>query len=268
MGMNSLKVIRIHSSGHHQPLTIAMLSLLLRSPVVVSRVSYASPFLVRRFASTQIERTVSDAVRRTVKPLDSRKTFLIDSYKNLMETSPVMLFCHHNNLMKGENAHFREEINKVGGKLTILRNNLFQVYLRNSRKNDPAAPAKRSEQDWKHPLLPLFKGPTAAISFPETDPAKVKKVMKLLEKAQDKLFVIGAKVENDAYDLRQLDSFKDLPTKSQLQSELLGLLHVLSGAGLVQTLEAGSNMLYLTLKSHEDNINPDKQKNENDSEGN
>ncbi|CDO94428.1 unnamed protein product [Kluyveromyces dobzhanskii CBS 2104] len=235
-----------------------MLPLLFRNPVVVSRLSFASPLIASRFASTTVERNAVDAIRKTVKPVDSRKTFLIDTYKHLMEKNPVMLFCHHNNLTKGENAHFREEINKVGGKLTILRNNLFQVYLRNAQNTDPAAPIRRSEQNWKHPLLPFFKGPTAAISFSETDPAKVKKVMKLLEKAQDKLFIIGAKVENDAYDMRQLSTFKDLPTKTQMQSELLGLLHVLSGAGLVQTLEAGSNMLYLTLKSHEDNINPNK----------
>lgn len=242
-----------------------MLSTILKNSITAVRASYVGPSFVKRFTSTNAA-AASESIRTTVKPLNSRKTFLIDSYKHMMDTSPVLLFCHHNNLMKGENAHFRSELNKIGAKLTILRNNLFQVYLRTSRNPDPAAPVKRSEQDWNHPLLPLFKGPTAAISFKETDPAKVKKVMKLLEKSQDKLFIIGAKVENDAYDLKKLQSFKDLPTKTQLQSELLGLLHILSGAGLVQTLEAGSNMLYLTLKSHEDNINPENKK--KDDEGN
>lgn len=201
-----------------------------------------------------------------MKSLDSRKTFLIDSYKELMESHPVILFCHQNNLMKNENAHFRQEIGKLGGRLTILRNSLFQVYLRNAEKQDPASKVLFSEQNWKQPLLPLFKGPTALIAFSETDPSQVSKVMKLLEKAQDRLFVVGAKVEKDAYDLKQLNAFKALPNKAQLQSEILGILHVLSGAGLVQTLEASSNMLYLTLKSHEDNIDPSKKKDDSKDE--
>lgn len=221
-----------------------------------------TPATFASISSFVSRRYVSNAVRNTVKPVDSRKTFLIDSYRDIMEKHPVLLFCHHNNLMKNETAHFRYEISKAGGTLTVLRNNLFQVYLRNSHKEDPAAPSARKEQNWKHPLLPLFKGPTAAICFPETDPSKVSKVLKLLEKAQDKLFVVGAKVESEAYDVQQLNTFKNLPTKPQLQGELLGLLHVLSGAGLVQTLEAGSNVLYMTLKAHEENIDPSKKKSE------
>lgn len=147
-----------------------------------------------------------------------------------------------------------------------MRNSLFQVYLRNAEKQDPASKVLFSEQNWKQPLLPLFKGPTALIAFSETDPSQVSKVMKLLEKAQDRLFVVGAKVEKDAYDLKQLNAFKALPNKAQLQSEILGILHVLSGAGLVQTLEASSNMLYLTLKSHEDNIDPSKKKDDSKDE--
>lgn len=40
--------------------------------------------------------------RKTVKPLDSRKTFLIDTYKHLMENSSMIFFVHYNNLSKTE----------------------------------------------------------------------------------------------------------------------------------------------------------------------
>lgn len=135
----------------------------------------------------------------------------------------------------------------------MLRNNLFGVYLKNSAHPDPCAPIKRVDQKATHPLLPLFKGPTAAISFKETNPQDVAGIIKLLEKAQDKLFIVGAKVETDVYDIGQLAHFKTLPNKAGLQAQLVGLLHVLSGVGLVRTLESGSQTLYLTLKSHHNN---------------
>lgn len=195
--------------------------------------------------------------RITKKPLESRKTFLIDSYKHLMETNPVVLFVHYNNLLKHEDHQYRAQIQQNGGKLTMLRNNLFEVYLKNALTPDPCSPVKSADQNKTHPLLPLFKGPTAAITFPQTNPVDVAKVLKVLEKAQDKLFVVGAKVETAVYDVAQLAHFKSLPSKSELQGQLVGLLHILSGAGLVRTLEADSQLLYLTLSRHNENQSSD-----------
>ncbi|EDO14573.1 hypothetical protein Kpol_269p7 [Vanderwaltozyma polyspora DSM 70294] len=203
-----------------------------------------SKVLINRFYATE---------RLTVKPLESRKTFLMDYYKDMMESNPVILFVHYNNLMKQENEHYRSLIKSNGGKLSMLRNNLFKAYLRAAHTEDPSAPIQNKDKNMNHPLLPLFNGPTAAIMFKETSPANVAKIVKLLEKAQDKLFIVGAKVETEVYDVAQLNEFKKLPSKPELQAQLLGLLHILSGAGLVNTLEKGSQTLYLTLKSHHDN---------------
>ncbi|CAR25866.1 hypothetical protein ZYGR_0A04390 [Zygosaccharomyces rouxii] len=232
-------------------------SLRICSQTIVSRsfASYASRAAPAAFKTSKSPQDGRDIV----KPVTSRKTFLIDSYKQLMGSNPVILFVHYNNLMKNEDHHYRSQIKKAGGSLTVLRNNLFSVYLRNSAFPDPCAPIKRRDQNLSHPLLPLFKGPTAAICFPETDPQSVAKVLKLLEKSQDRLFVVGAKVETAVYDINQLSHFKNLPDKQGLQSQLLGLLHILSGAGLVKTLEAGSQTLYLTLQSHHDNNEKDGQ---------
>ncbi|CEP62019.1 mitochondrial 54S ribosomal protein uL10m LALA0_S04e05908g [Lachancea lanzarotensis] len=204
--------------------------------------------------ASQNVRFLTTAARVTVKPLQSRKTLLIDTYKDLMDKNPVVLFAHYNNLLKQENSFFRAQIQALGGKMTVLRNQLFQVYLRNSHLADPCAPSAKTEQNRTHPLLPLFKGPTAAISFSETDPSQILKFLKLLEKSSDKMFVVGARIEDQVMDITKLQQFKTLPSKSALQSQLLGVLSVLSGAGLVKTLEAGSHSLYLTLQSHHDNV--------------
>ncbi|AMD22953.1 HHR184Wp [Eremothecium sinecaudum] len=203
-------------------------------------------------------RLYSSAVRDTVKPVDSRKTYLIDRYKHLMESNQIVLFAHRNNLMKQESFELRNLVSELDGQVTVLRNNLFQVYLRNSHRPDPAAKVRKGEQNWKHPLLPLFRGPTAAISFKEANPQNIAKLLKALERSKDKLFIVGAKVETETFDVAKLNEFKTLPTKPELQSQLVGLLNIMGAAGLVRTLESASKTLYLTLKSHEDNINPEK----------
>lgn len=194
-------------------------------------------------------------IRATVKPLKSRKTFLIDLYKNIMESHQLVVFVHYNNLMKNEDHFFRDKIKSTGGKLTKVRNNLFQVYLKNSNREDPCAPVQdKSKLVRNHPLASLFHGPTAAISYKDADSASLAKLIKLLDASKDKLFIIGAKIDSDVLDIDKIRQFSKLPPKPILQAQLVNILQQLGGVGLVNTLEAASKNLYLTLKSHEKNI--------------
>ncbi|GMM57652.1 mitochondrial 54S ribosomal protein YmL11 [Maudiozyma humilis] len=192
--------------------------------------------------------------RHTTKPVDSRKTFLIDYYKHMMESHPVVVFLHYNNLLKTEDHHFRDLIKATNGKLHKIRNNLFQVYLRNSALPDPCAPVDSKDPRLvrNHPLHPLFAGPTAAITYKDMNPADLAKLIKVLAPAKDKLFVIGAKVDADVLDTAKLAEFSRMPPLPAMQAQLVQLLMSASGGGLVQTLEAASQRLYLTLKAHED----------------
>lgn len=193
--------------------------------------------------------------RDTFKDVFSRKTFLIDYYKHLNDTNNIVLYCHHNNLNKVDNARVRLELNAAGAKLVYLRNSLYKAYLRSADQADPALKlAREATMDVVHPLAPLLKGPTAVIAINDTDPLVVKAVLKTLKLVNEKLFVIGAQVETSVYDAAQVDQFKDLPTKQQLQGQLAGLLTVLGGAGLVRTLELASTHLYLTLDTRKDDM--------------
>ncbi|SMN22801.1 similar to Saccharomyces cerevisiae YDL202W MRPL11 Mitochondrial ribosomal protein of the large subunit [Maudiozyma saulgeensis] len=199
--------------------------------------------------------------RQTVKAPNSRKTFLIDSYKHMMETHPVVIFLHYNNLIKSEDHHFRDQIKSTNGKLHKIRNNLFKVYLKNSNQSDPCAPidSKNETLVKNHPLYPLFTGPTAAITYKDINPTDIAKLIKLLNIAKDKLFVIGAKIDTDIMDPFQLGTFSKLPSLPQLQATLVSMLQMSGGGSLVQTLESSTQKLYLTLKSHEDNIKEPKE---------
>ncbi|CUM68201.1 uncharacterized protein PRCAT00005921001 [Priceomyces carsonii] len=197
--------------------------------------------------------------RSTGKHILSRKTFLVDYYKYLNDRNEVLLYVHHNNITKPENKRLRSEIKKAGGQLNIIRNSIYNIYLRSENDLDPAdAATSTKNRNVTHPLSPLLSGPTGVITIPKCDPSAVAQILKVIKGAQEKLILIGAKVELNVYDVKQVDQFKDLPNKEQLQSQLAGLLTVLGGAGLVRTLEAAGNTLYLTLEERRKDMEPKK----------
>jgi large subunit ribosomal protein L10 len=202
----------------------------------------------------------ADAVQASVhylKDKDSRKTYLINRYKHIMSESQIVLFLHHNNLLKNEINTYRDQIREFGGDLTIVRNNLMKAYLRAETEAEPASvEAHNKTKRIVHPLSPFLSGPTAIVTIKENNPKIVNKIIKFTNSTNEKLFVVGARVEDNVFDVAKVNRFKDLPTREELQAQLAGMLTVLSGAGLVQTLQSASQHLYLTLESHRKNNDP------------
>lgn len=224
----------------------------LSNAVIGSHIAVA-----RSYATTAARSLKEEKIPKSFKKEDSRKTYLINRYKYLLESSSIVLLAHHNNLVKADEHSLRIQVKEAGGELTILRNRLLLAYLKAENEKYPASEeAHRRTKALDHPLKPYLVGPTAMITIKENNPQIVAKILKSLKAANEKLFVVGARVENNIFDLAEVNRFKDLPSKEQLQSELAGLLTVLSGAGLVQTLEAASKHLYLTLESHRKNNDP------------
>jgi large subunit ribosomal protein L10 len=175
----------------------------------------------------------------------------------LFDKSEIVLFAHHNNLVKTETNNYRNEIKALGGELSVVRNSLLLSYLRAANEPHPASKeAYIKTKDIKHPFAPLLVGPTAIITIPSLDPSVVKKIVKFTKSTNEKLFLVGARIDNKLFDLTEINAFKELPTKEQLHAQLAGLLTIMSGAGLVQTLQTASQHLYLTLDSHHKNIDP------------
>ncbi|CAK9441399.1 mitochondrial 54S ribosomal protein uL10m [Lodderomyces beijingensis] len=255
----------------------------------VSRSTLVKTFTVHYSLSTSTETTTTTSIpafiptnekqraflnRQTEKDLFSRKTYLLDLYKHMNDTNEIILYVHHNNLTKSENQHVREEIKKIGAvkneqglyvggaRYTMLKNSIYSLYLRSSHEVDPAAKGMTlKNKDRKHPLLPLLAGPTACITIPECEPSAISQVQKILKKMSDKLIIIGAQVEKSSVmNAAELNSFKNLPDKQGLQGQLLGLLTMSGGAGLVQTLETPGHLLYLTMDTRAKDLDPEAEK--------
>lgn len=196
--------------------------------------------------------------RKTTKHVLSRKTFLVDYYKHLNDTSDIVLFVHHNNLVKADNVRVRAEFQKLGVKMTYIRNKLYNVYLRSAHEEDPAAHKNTlKNKNVEHPLAALLNGPTGIITISKSDPQVVEKVLKVLKQASEKLILIGAKIETSVYNIDEVNAFKSLPNKDQLQGQLAGLLTILGGAGLVRTLESAGTLVYLTLEQRRKDLDPE-----------
>lgn len=215
---------------------------------ISSKASFVKPLVSTNLVSFYSTKShITKDNRKTTKPLFSRKTFLVDYYTHLNRTNEIVLYVHHNNLIKAENAKFRAELAKNDAKLTLIRNSLYNVFLKSEHEEDPADHVtSQRNKSVVHPISPLLNGPTAIITIPKCDPRVVEKILKTLKSANEKLILMGAKIEQNVFNIDEVSKFKDLPTKEELQAQLLGTLTVLSGSGLVQVLETPSKLLYLT----------------------
>lgn len=208
-------------------------------------------FSYYRQSSTVSENTQDqfNFIRKTVKPLNSRKTYLVDAYSHILKTSPVVLVVHHNNLLKSDDHNLRSQIKKAGGELTISRARLLKVALRGIDHKDPASKeAQKIYKTKRHPIFPLLNGPIGIISFSELNPQAVDQAVRVLEKSKGSLILLGAMVDKKVLSVVDINSFKMLPTLPEIRSQLVGVLSILGGAGLVQTLEASSKLVYLTIE--------------------
>lgn len=203
--------------------------------------------------------------RKTGKPILSRKTFLVDYYKHMNDTNEIILYIHHNNLVKSDTIKIRSELQKLGVQMLYLRNNIYKVYLRSAGEEDPAASkTSKKNRHVQHPLNVLLNGPTAAIAIEKCEPSVVEGILKVLKPNSDKLMLMGARIETSLYNPDQVNAFKDLPSKEQLQAQLAGLLAYLGGAGLVRTLETNGTALYLTLEQRSKDMDPSSKENTDD----
>lgn len=235
----------------------------LRPKVTRMAVGKSLPPFAKFFSSyapslqTQTNPVFQSQDRKTTKHVLSRKTFLVDYYKHLNDTNDIVLYVHHNNLVKADNLKVRSELDKLGVKMTYVRNKLYDVYLRSAHEEDPALHKNTlKNKKVKHPLSVLLNGPTAILTVPKCEPSVVLQLMKVLKQAGEKLILIGARIETSVYNIDEVNQFKDLPNKDQMQAQLAGLLTVLGGAGLVRTLESNGTMLYLTLEQRRKDQDP------------
>lgn len=268
VGRYKYLIIQTASISHYQMLSSKLINTgILRNTTRISVTQWSKSFSTSIISGNQYADFIPAnaeqeqfLTRQTEKPLFSRKTYLIDFYKHLYDNNEILLFVHHNNLNKSDNKRYRQELLKSGANLHVIKSSMFKLLLRSINEADPAQKGMSAKnKDKVHDLDPLLAGPTAIITIPKSDPQVVTSVMKVLKSANERLLLIGAKIENNVMNLDEINQFKTLPTKESLQGQLVGLLTIAGGAGLVRTLETPGKVLYLNLDQRKKDMEGPKQ---------
>ncbi|GAO49050.1 hypothetical protein SAICODRAFT_71395 [Saitoella complicata NRRL Y-17804] len=200
-----------------------------------------------------------------LKGWESRKTYLLHNYAKLLLEQPLILIAQHNAVNAEEWGAFRNQVAKVGGKLQVIRTHIFKAGLRNVNYMKKELPQEQwattdataqwlseAAKDVDDPLMELFVGPLATITLAEPaqgfQPEVLKKVMDICNKSQNKLVLLGGRMESSPMDLTDLERAKALPNLEGMRAQLLGLLSS-PASGLGRVLSASGSRIYFTLES-------------------
>ncbi len=201
--------------------------------------------------------------RRPMRLSDQRKTYLIDLYSEYLRSTPVILFAQNNAISKTDSRNLRHELLKSDARLKILRGAIFKKALKTYKELDPASELAHFNTRKDISLLNirhLISGPSSVILFKEINPKQVKDVLKVVKKLKESLFITGAKVGDMIMDLNEIDQFKELPTLTELQSQVLGVLTMAGGGALTQALETTPQLLSMTMEARREMLAPKDEK--------
>lgn len=191
------------------------------------------------------------AARDMFKKQESRKTYLMDRYTHMLRTKSVFLVFHQNAQLYRDQSAIKAAIRAAGGEHNTIATSLMRATLRGLESADPLSKeANASHKETVHPLSQLFKGSASVVTFDTLDPRAVENVLKLTDKTVDRMLLVGAFVNGETLSLDEVNVLKKLPSMSDLHAQLAGLLTVLGGGQLTQTLEAPGKLLYLNLDQH------------------
>lgn len=194
-------------------------------------------------------------LRHTLKPLLSRKTWLLDSYTATMQQNDMFLFAHYNNLLQEEDKSLRDTFRKLDGKIVYLKTHLFKIWCRNQSHGGDICQPKinqgQTTEEVDHPLMPLLIGPTAMVTFPAADPATLSKALRQFKKVNNRLILLGGLVESQVMNVGQLTTYSKLPGKPPLQAQLVSLLQR-NSTDLVNLLTHHSSHLVHILTQRKD----------------
>lgn len=134
------------------------------------------------------------------------------------------------------------ELTRVRGKLR-QNNSQLQVV-----KNTIAVKALEQADGFGKALEPLFKGPTAIIWTKGSDVSAPAKILTEFAKDHEKFQIKGAVVDGTVISASDVEALSKMPSKEELQAQLLGLLNAAvaqvlrvinaPGTSLVRVLEA------------------------------
>ncbi|CCH62345.1 hypothetical protein TBLA_0H00530 [Henningerozyma blattae CBS 6284] len=212
---------------------------------------------------TKGKKSSKDKSKEEEIKIESRKSFLLDWYRVLVDSNQLLLFVRHEKLDLSSQNFIKDHLvrGKHNGKFTVIRNNLFKLALARPII-DPALTRKakskflNSRKETSNSITPLLKGPTGVVAIPLADPKATRSVLRLVRnEIPESLEILGGMVDGQFFNVQQLETFQTLPTHAQLHGQLLYILQ--QSSSLVSLIQKPvgllSNVLDARLKMEEEN---------------
>ena len=197
---------------------------------------------VHRLTDEQVKEAVAN-VHRSVRgnPVDSRRTYWFNVYKQVLHSSHLVLAVQNNNMSAREYTDFKNELKSKHIECLAVRNGVFG-----------AACANAGLEGMRN----LFQGPTLAIFSSASDtqaPNLIKDAAGILKKYTANTLLVGGHFDRFIFSSEKFDEIKSLPSKVQLFGELLGLLQY-PGSTIAQILSQTPQVLAASLEQHQKQI--------------
>ncbi|WBW71352.1 mitochondrial ribosomal protein subunit L10 [Schizosaccharomyces osmophilus] len=182
---------------------------------------------------------VARAALNSFRSPELRKSVLHSQYVALLQQSPNFLLLQHNNLLPSESRNLRNELKKHApdANLKVISNSIFRHALHvyesmpkgtNGSVDLAAANTVASHKNAKRVKLDiddLFAGPLAVFALgPSVAPENIRGCLSALKRYQNKMVLLGGRLESEGFDYFQVDSISKIPSHKGLQTSLLSLL--------------------------------------------
>jgi large subunit ribosomal protein L10 len=169
------------------------------------------------------------------------KEIVINELYVRLNKSPFLLVVDYNKTTVSQFNEARKRLRAVGAKMTVAKNSFVRL---------AAKQAGLSEE-----IVKSLLGQSAIVTGAE-DVAAAAKVLKTFNKESKRLAFRGGLVDGNFVDEAAANVLADLPSKPQLQAQLLGVL-LAPGTKLVRTLNEPAASLARVLQAHADATNGD-----------
>ena len=167
------------------------------------------------------------------------KEIVINELYVRLNKSPFLLVVDYNKTTVSQFNEARKRLRAVGAKMTVAKNSFVRL---------AAKQAGLSEE-----IVKSLLGQSAIVTGAEDAAAKV---LKTFNKESKRLAFRGGLVDGNFVDEAAANVLADLPSKPQLQAQLLGVL-LAPGTKLVRTLNEPAASLARVLQAHADATNGD-----------
>ena len=161
------------------------------------------------------------------------KDIVVSDLLGRLQQSPFLFVVDYQKTTVPEFNEVRKRLREVGAKLTVTKNSFVRIAAKNAGLPEGIATQ----------LL----GQTAIVTGAE-DVAATAKVLKTFSKESKKLPLKGGIVDGNFIDEATVNALADLPSKPQLQAQLLGVL-LAPASKLVRTLNEPAASLARVLKA-------------------